>query len=300
MVKQFQVEGFSSISPGEKGDLLHSVQRALRVLSLIAERPEGLSAREISKILGINISTCYHILNTLVATEFLDRHPQTQVYLLGPQIPFLNNAFVQSLAQQESGPSLEDDLWANAFTPASLVSRLRSILFSLTSQTQEPSYMACWRYGEVELQAIVEAPQAPKVTKLYVGYRGQAHSHALGKILLAYSEPAFVDRYLDMHPLLPSGPNTIVQRSRFIDELNDIVRQGYSIDREEFTSNICCIAAPIFAPRGQVVAALGISFAPDALTKRAEWLIAQVTRAANHARAELRLPAARLPVATRH
>lgn len=300
MVKQFPAEPFSSISPGEKGDLLHSVQRALRVLSLIAEHPAGLSAREVSKFLDLNISTCYHILNTLVATEFLDRHPQTQVYLLGPQIPFLNNAFVQSIAQQGQGPSLEDDLWSNAFTPASLVSRLRSILYSLTAQTQEPSYMACWRYGEVEMQAIVEAPQAPKVTKLYVGYRGQAHSHALGKVLLAYSDPAFVERYLDIHPLLPSGPNTIIQRSRFSDELNDIVRQGYSIDREEFTSDTCCIAAPIFAPRGQVVAALGISFALNALSKRSEWLIAQVTRAANHARAELRLSAARLPATTRH
>src|SRR5579875_3105908 len=89
VIKQAQVDSYTALSSGEKGDLLHSVQRALRVLSLIAEHPEGLSAREISKLLGLNISTCYHILNTLVATEFLDRHPQTQVYLLGPQIPFL-------------------------------------------------------------------------------------------------------------------------------------------------------------------------------------------------------------------
>jgi DNA-binding IclR family transcriptional regulator len=293
MVKQLQVESYLPLFPGEKGDLLHSVQRALRVLSLIAEHPEGLCAREISKALGMNISTCYHILNTLVASEYLDRHSSNQVYLLGPQIPFLNNAFVQGLAKQESVSTMEEDLWSTSFTPASLVNRLRSILYSLTAQTQEPSYMACWRYGDVELQAIVEAPQAPKVTNLYVGYRGQAHSHALGKILLAYSDPTFVDRYLDSHPLTPSGPNTIIERSRFIDELNGIVRQGYSIDREEFTSDICCIAVPVFAPRGQVVAALGISFAPDALSKRPEWLIAQVTRAANHARAELRLPAVR-------
>lgn len=291
MAKQLSTECYSSLLPGEKGDLLHSVQRALRVLSLIAEHPEGLSAREVSKALSMNISTCYHILNTLVADEYLDRHPSSQVYLLGPQIPYLNNAFVQGLAKQEPASSLDEDLWSASFTPASLVNRLRSILYSLTAQTQEPSYMACWRYGEVELQAIVEAPQAPKVTNLYVGYRGQAHSHALGKVLLAYSDPAFVDRYLDVHPLIPFGPNTIVQRSRFIDELNDIVRQGYSIDREEFTSDICCIAVPVFAPRGHVVAALGISFAPDALCKRHEWLVVQVTRAANHARAELRLPA---------
>jgi DNA-binding IclR family transcriptional regulator len=150
-----------------------------------------------------------------------------QIYLLGPQIPFLNNAFVQSLSSQDPLPQAEDDVWSAA---PSFVGRLRSILYSLTEQTQEPSYLACWRYGEIVLQAIVEAPQAAKVTKLYVGYRGQAHCHALGKVLLAYSDPEIVERYLDVHPLTP-----------------------------------------------------------DALARRAEWLIAQIVRAANHARAELRL-----------
>ena len=74
-----------------------------------------------------------------------------------------------------------------------------------------------------------------------------------------------------------------------MDELNDIVRQGYSIDNEEFATDTCCIATPIFAPQGHVVAALAISFTPDVLASRAEWLITQVIRAANHARAELRL-----------
>jgi len=289
MTKRLQIDCYSHIfplPPTEKGDLLHSVQRALSVLNLLAEHPQGLSAREISNALGLNISTSYHILNTLVASGYLDRHPHSQIYLLGPQIPFLNNAFVQGLASPEPLSLSEDDVWS---TVPLLVGKLRSVLYRLTEQTQEPSYLACWRYGEIVLQAIVEAPQAAKVTKLYVGYRGQAHSHALGKVLLAYSDPALVDSYLDLHPLTPLGPNTIVQRSRFIDELNDIVRQGYSIDHEEFSSDICCIAAPIFAPQGHVVAALAISFTPEVLAKRAEWLITQVVRAAHHARAELRL-----------
>jgi hypothetical protein len=38
-----------------------------------------------------------------------------------------------------------------------------------------------------------------------------------------------------------------------------------------------------------VVAGLAISFSSEVFAKRVEWLIAQVTRAANYARAELRL-----------
>ncbi|HZT99420.1 MAG TPA: IclR family transcriptional regulator [Ktedonobacteraceae bacterium] len=289
--KQSQADVRFLHSSRQKGDLVYSVQRALSVLNLVAEHPQGLSAREISTRLCLHISTCYHVLNTLLASGYLDRHPYRQVYLLGPQIPFLNNAFVQSLAKQEDVTVVGStgEILTTAYTCTTLINRIRPILYRLTQQTQEPSYMACWRYGEIVLQAIVEAPQVAKITKLYVGYRDQAHSHALGKVLLAYSDPAFVNSYLDSHPLTASGPNTIMQRSRFIAELNDIVCQGYAIDREELLPDTCCIAAPIFAPQGQIVAALAISLTTNSLAKRAEWLIAQVTDAANHARAELRV-----------
>ena len=287
--QQEQKELIATLPCEQKGDILHSVQRAFSVLQLIADRPQGMSARDISIRLHLNISTCYHILNTLQASGYIERHPHSQVYSLGPQIPYLNNAFVQGLAKQEGLSEEGDDVLASLYTSTTQLGRLRPILYRLTEQTQEPSYMASWSYGEIVLQAIVEAPQVEKVTELYVGYRGSAHSHALGKVLLAYSDPAYIEKYLEQHPLAPLGPNTIVRRSRFIDELNDIVRQGYSIDHEEMFPDTCCIAAPVFAPQGQIVAALAISFAPSLLTKRAEWLITQVTRAANHARAELRL-----------
>ncbi len=289
VTRQVQKERIAELPAGQKGDLLHSVQRAFSVLQLIADYPQGLSTRDISALLHLNISTCYHILNTLQASGFVDRHPHSQMYSLGPQIPYLNNAFVQGLAKQRGIADPGDDFLTMLYTSGTYLSRLRPILYRLTEQTQEPSYVASWSYGEIVLQGIVEAPQAEKITRLYVGYRGQAHSHALGKVLLAYSDPAFIEKYLEQHPLTPFGPNTIVHRSRFMDELNDIVRQGYSVDHEEMFPDICCIAAPVFAPQGQIVAALAISFVPNLLNKRAEWLITQVTRAANHARAELRL-----------
>ncbi|HVB74153.1 MAG TPA: IclR family transcriptional regulator [Ktedonobacteraceae bacterium] len=289
VTKQLQNEHIKTYPADQKGDLLQTVQRTFSVLQLIAEHPQGLSTREISTILRFNISTCYHILNTLQACGYADRHPHSQEYSLGPQIPYLNNAFVQGLAKQHGIAEPADDFLTPLYISVTYLSRIRPILFRLTEQTQEPSYMASWSYGEIVLQAIVEAPQAEKITNLYVGYRGQAHSHALGKVLLAYSEPTFIAKYLEQHPLTPFGPNTIVHRSRFMDELNDIVRQGYSVDREELFPDIYCIAAPVFAPQGQIVAALAISFAPNLLSKRAEWLIGQVIRAANHARAELRL-----------
>lgn len=291
MAQELPLEEYTSLVSQEKGDLLQTVQRALHILNLVAGHPQGLSARQISEALGLNISTCYHILNTLVAGGYLSRQLRQQVYHLGPQIPLLNNAFMRGLVSQEAVKC--ENREENGHTPEPmaqlLIRRLRPILFGLTERTQEPSYLGHWQFGEVVLLSIAEASHEAKHAELYIGYQGPAHCRALGKMLLAYSDPAFVDWYLDTHPLISVGPNTIIQRLEFQEELNTIVQRGYSIDEEEFSSDTCCIAAPIFSPGGEVVAGLAISFTHKAFTKRAEWLATQVMRAAEYARAELRL-----------
>ncbi len=95
MARELHIEGYNSLAPDEKGNVLQTVQHALRVLGLIAEHPQGLTVCQISKALELNISTCYHLLNTLVVNGYLDRPPHQQIYLLDPQIPFLNNSIVQ-------------------------------------------------------------------------------------------------------------------------------------------------------------------------------------------------------------
>src|SRR3981081_148048 len=95
MARELHIEGYNSLALDEKGNVLQTVQRALRVLSLIAEHPQGLTVCQISKALELNISTCYHLLNTLVVNGYLDRPPHRQIYLLNLQILFLNNSFVQ-------------------------------------------------------------------------------------------------------------------------------------------------------------------------------------------------------------
>jgi DNA-binding IclR family transcriptional regulator len=286
MAKQPRQRETRKLLPVQKNDLLRSVQRALSILDLIARSPGGLTIREVSRLLEMNLSTCYHSLNTLVAAGYLERRP-SGFYVLGPQIPYLNEAYVQSLMHQAAE---EEDFLAGASPVArcSPLARLRPVLHSLSERLQEPSYLAQWRFGEVELQAIIEPPRAEKIPGIYVGYRGQAHAHALGKVLLAYSSPASVEHYLKQHALLPSGPRTIVQPSHLIDELNRVLRQGYGVDCEELYAGIACLAAPIFDVHGRVSAALAISFDQHLLARRREWLIAEVQRAASYASAELR------------
>ncbi|WP_052888946.1 IclR family transcriptional regulator [Thermogemmatispora carboxidivorans] len=274
-----------------KRDILRSAQRVLAILDLIARTPGGLTVRAVSGLLQLNISTCYHSLNTLLAAGYVERLPSGH-YVLGPQIPYLNDAYLRTLSHDWPTTESPEGWTAVAFPPVrqpSLPQRLRPILHNLSERSQEPAYLASWRYGEVELQAIVEPAHAERIPGVYIGYRGQAHAHALGKVLLAYSSAAFVEDYLARHTLIRLTQRTIVERSRLCEELHTIAHQGYSIDREELHPDTACLAAPVRDAQGRVAAAIAISFRSTLLSRRGEWLSAQVLRAARQASAELRL-----------
>jgi IclR family acetate operon transcriptional repressor len=55
------------------------------------------------------------------------------------------------------------------------------------------------------------------------------------------------------------SPRTIVTLPHLFEELAAIRRRGYAIDDEEHAVGVRCVAAPVFAASGEVVAAIGVS-----------------------------------------
>ncbi|HRV94500.1 MAG TPA: helix-turn-helix domain-containing protein, partial [Anaerolineae bacterium] len=58
-----------------KNDIIGSVQRALRITELLARYPQGLTAKQIGLKLDLNLSTCYHLLNTLEHESYIVKDP---------------------------------------------------------------------------------------------------------------------------------------------------------------------------------------------------------------------------------
>jgi DNA-binding IclR family transcriptional regulator len=79
------------------------------------------------------------------------------------------------------------------------------------------------------------------------------HCTALGKILLAFGDTP-IPSSLESHT-----PHTITDVKVLQHELEQIIRQGYAVDDEEFDSGIRCIAVPAIDYRGKLAGALGIS-----------------------------------------
>jgi DNA-binding IclR family transcriptional regulator len=88
-----------------------------------------------------------------------------------------------------------------------------------------------------------------------VGGTVPTHCSALGRTLLAHSGPEVVDRVLATG-LTPRTTRTITSPAALRAELAGILDRGWAVDAEEGNPGISCVAAPVFGPLGQVVAAM--------------------------------------------
>jgi DNA-binding IclR family transcriptional regulator len=79
--------------PSTKNDLIGSVSRAITILDVLSTRPQGLTVKAISLETGLNLSTCYHLINTLVAHQMLAQGPAARTFVLGPKISAFHMAF---------------------------------------------------------------------------------------------------------------------------------------------------------------------------------------------------------------
>ncbi|HEY3868578.1 MAG TPA: IclR family transcriptional regulator [Actinocrinis sp.] len=85
-----------------------------------------------------------------------------------------------------------------------------------------------------------------------------AYCSALGRAILAYSQPEVIDAVLS-GPLPARTPRTLTSAVAITRELTAVPERGWAIDREEGNIGVTCVAAPIFDPMDDVVAALSVT-----------------------------------------
>lgn len=91
-----------------------------------------------------------------------------------------------------------------------------------------------------------------------VGGTIPAHCSGLGRAILAWSDAKTLQTVID-GGLVRRTPRTITSPIALQRELAAIPDRGWAYDREEGNVGVSCVAAPIFGPGGEVVAALSVT-----------------------------------------
>jgi DNA-binding IclR family transcriptional regulator len=238
---------------------LSTARRALRVVWLLAARPEGVRADYVAEALGKSVSTAYNLLVSLCEEGVADHHPGG-VYRITP--------------------AFRDLVGTGIAAPATELHDLSGLVGDLLARTHKRSYLGVVRGGELHI--VLERGQQgmPKLPGLEPRIGDNAHALALGKIVLALAPPEVVARYVRSSGLRRFTAHTITQADTLRAELGAVRTRGYAVECEEFDEDFCCIAAPVRDVYRQFLGVIGISMTRRAFDDEHETLARTVVEVA--------------------
>jgi DNA-binding IclR family transcriptional regulator len=133
-------------------------------------------------------------------------------------------------------------------------------LTRLNEDSRETVHLGVYEHGDVIYIDRIESPQQV-IAKSYVGRRCTAASVATGRVLLAYSELAEIERVLS-EPIPAYTEHSIVDPAAMRELLSQVRIDGYAVNRCSYRDEVSGIAAPVRDHTGRVIAAVGLCM-PD-------------------------------------
>ena len=198
---------------------VQSLQRGLNILSILAASPVGLSISELSEATGIQRTTLYGLVNTLIQTGFLFKEPSTgkfcitsKLYELAYNYPKRHPLFIAS----EASLSYLQEHFVS-FSVRICYFKDECDIFSLMGETTPLAH-----YGKQTLYAT-----------------------ASGKILLSGKTDEEIKEIYSGQELQRYTATTITDLSKLIEEIHKIRERGYASDYCELIETICCFAFPL-------------------------------------------------------
>lgn len=218
---------------------LKTVERAFDVLEAVAaaKPSEQPHIRDIAEATGHNLSSTYHIVNTLLARGYLERDKQGRLSI-GMKTSELNSSRVRGL---------------------DLLQFAQPIIDSLADSTGETVYLTRYLGGHVVIQLATESRKSLRVTSLAVGRYGNEDRRASGSAVLAHlSERELLRTYAGLYP--NDSVEELERRIRDVQEDLDLIRSnGFAFERDGFEAGVACLAAPFFGVEGEVRGSISAS-----------------------------------------
>lgn len=216
---------------------VQSVERAFALLERVAERDE-VGVTELGRQTGLQPSTVHRLLTTLVRCNYVVQSAATGRYRLSHKLVALAGA------------------------PERRLVRLRGVvrphLEAIGAETGETINLIVL---EGTVAAYVDQVESSRAVRMFteIGRRADAHATGGGKAILAFRPEPELEALLAHAPLAERTTHTITGAAALRDELAEVRRVGYALDREEYELGVGCVGAPIIDHAGHAEASLSLS-----------------------------------------
>lgn len=235
MRKNAADDGAPSGSAAPGSGSVQSVDRALRVLEILARRGEA-GVSEIARELDVHASTASRLVASLLGHELVEYRGRRSKYRLGVGILRLAGATAGHL-----------DLSVQA----------QPVCDALAAELDATTNVAIFNSG-VAINVCQAQPATAVATQNWVGQRTVPHATSSGKVLLAYMPDEEREALLE-GPLTRFTPQTITSTDELRRELRTVRENGCAQACEEYEEGLNALAAPVRAHDGTVVAAISAS-----------------------------------------
>jgi DNA-binding IclR family transcriptional regulator len=203
-----------------------SIGKAVALLRLVAERPEGTTVTELARLAGMSRVTASRMLGTLASNGMLYRR-EDESYVLGPEVARLG---------RRAG---NDDI---------LLAEARGRLEQVLADCNETVTLTLVRPSG-KLETILQLDPARVVMTNWVGVDYPLHVSSAGKVFLAHTEPAERGALLPRR-LTRFTPHTITSRRELDEQLGWIQESGWAENNEEYELGLSAVSVPLYAGDG--------------------------------------------------
>jgi DNA-binding IclR family transcriptional regulator len=222
------------VGAGRDDGNVRSIQRAIRILTTLAEHPYPLGLLELSEYVGLSRASVHRILTTLVRIGWVEQNPRTTKYRLGM------GAVGVGIVGMVTNPLIRDS---------------HSYLVRLSDWSGHDSVLSTL-VGGTTVQLRRAAGVNTELIDFEAGHPQPAYAMADGKLLLSYLDESEAQSLLRATGMRAFTPKTIVDVASMMSELETIREQGFAVDNFERFEGGRGLAVPVMGEGDLPVAAM--------------------------------------------
>lgn len=213
---------------------VRSIQRAIHVVTTLAEHPYPLGLLELSEYVNLSRATLHRILMTLVRLGWVEQNPRTSKYRLGM------GAVGVGLVGLVTNPLIRDS---------------HTYLTRLSAWSGHDAVLSTLIGGKT-VQLRRAAGSNTELIDFEAGHPQPAYAMADGKLLLSYLDESEAETLLRSEGMRAFTASTITDVTTMLAELGTIRQQGFAVDNFERFEAGRGLAVPVMGEGDLPVAAM--------------------------------------------
>jgi len=233
---------------------IQSVERALDILEILAAAPDALALGEVAAQAGLNVSTCHHLVATLVERGYVLNAGRSRGYMLSSRL--------QELTEMSARKADLSD-----FARTDLIELSGRLGLSVQLAEMQGSALVTRFRANVAETHVIEADEVVKMRA--------AHATATGKAILAWLPEGETLKIISENGLERFTDNTLTSLADLTEDLRWVRRNGFAVDNEELKAGVVCYGAALRDEKGVVIGSISASMSAALATEACRAHVAQ-------------------------